>query len=103
MAADRLSGAAGHQPLAPPPGHGSALCRSALRRRRAPEPRPSLPFLACAGGMAERALASLDAAEARGYVRDRIGALEVRGRLLRALGRHAEARALYRRASQPAS
>lgn len=49
------------------------------------------------GGMAERALASLDTAESRGYIRDRIGALEVRGRLLRALGRHAEARALYRR------
>eukprot|EP00887_Chlorella_sp_A99_P007802 scaffold20.g7802.t1 len=49
------------------------------------------------GGLHAEALAVLEDGEARGRIQDRLGAVEQRGRLLLALGRHADAEAAYRR------
>lgn len=48
------------------------------------------------GGLHAKALAVLDAAEAKGQIKDRLGLLEARGRLLLALERWQEAEAVYR-------
>ncbi len=62
-----------------------------LLAQRAPYVHPAGP-----GGLYAESLALLDAADARGQIRDRLGLLEARGRLFLALQRFEDAEAIYR-------